>query len=98
MLDSLFIAATGMTAEQTQIDTVANNLVNMNTMGFKKSQVAFETLMPQPITAAKPNNAQAVGTTSYLGMGVAGTNALIDFVVFFNTIFFLAIQGKHAWG
>ena len=81
MLDSLFIAATGMHAEQAQIDTVANNLVNMNTMGFKKSRVAFESLMPEPTTplhAAAPgfNAGEAI---SYQGMGVSGTQSLIDF-------------------
>lgn len=75
MLDSLFIAATGMHAEQAQIDTVANNLVNMNTMGFKKSRVAFEALMPQPATQhAAPSNAAR-------GMGVSRTDTLLDFTV-----------------
>jgi len=76
MLDSLFISATGMHAEQAQIDTVANNLVNMNTMGFKKSRVTFETLMPQPLVqGAAPESAAGV----MRGMGVSGTNALLDF-------------------
>lgn len=79
MSNSLFIAATGMHAEQAQIDTVANNLVNMNTMGFKKSRVAFATLMPEPVGAAGAGNQNSGAAPAYLGMGVSGTNALLDF-------------------
>lgn len=76
MLDSMTIAATGMHAEQKQIDTVANNLVNMNTTAFKKSRVEFAALMPQPVTAAPLSGAPQL---SYQGMGVSGTQALLDF-------------------
>lgn len=78
MLDSLFIAATGMHAEQSQIDTIANNLVNMNTTGYKKSRVAFETLMSQPGTDQSITVSSSA--PSYKGMGVSGTELLLDFV------------------
>jgi flagellar basal-body rod protein FlgG len=45
MIESLHIAATGMHAQQVNIDVIANNLANVNTTGFKKSQVNFEDLM-----------------------------------------------------
>ncbi|MEJ2611294.1 MAG: flagellar basal-body rod protein FlgG [Candidatus Thiodiazotropha sp.] len=45
MIESLSIGASGMQAQQTQIDVIANNLANTNTMGFKKSRVDFEDLM-----------------------------------------------------
>ncbi len=45
MMRSLFTAATGMTAQQKQIDTVANNLANVNTNGFKKSRNNFQDLL-----------------------------------------------------
>jgi len=76
MVDSLYIAATGMHAEQAQIDTVANNLANMNTNGFKKSRVDFSTLMPEPLPAARTD--PATTTASWRGMGVASA-ALADF-------------------
>jgi hypothetical protein len=79
MLDSMYIAATGMHAEQAQIDTVANNLVNMNTVGFKKSRVAFATLMPEPTTPPSIVTAGAEQAAAYQGVGVAGTNLLADF-------------------
>ena len=41
MLRAFSTAATGMAAQQTQVDVIANNLANVNTTGFKKSQVDF---------------------------------------------------------
>jgi flagellar basal-body rod protein FlgG len=45
MLRAFSTSATGMAAQQTMVDIIANNLANINTMGFKKSQVAFEDLL-----------------------------------------------------
>jgi flagellar basal-body rod protein FlgG len=45
MLRAFSTAATGMTAQQMIVDTISNNLANMNTVGFKKSQVDFQDLM-----------------------------------------------------
>jgi flagellar basal-body rod protein FlgG len=45
MLDSLYIAATGMQAQQMGVDTISNNLANINTTAFKRSRVAFEDLL-----------------------------------------------------
>ena len=42
MFDALYIGATGMRAQQTQIDAVANNVANLNTVGFHRSVVSFE--------------------------------------------------------
>ena len=47
MMRGLWAAATGMTGQQTNLDTVANNLANVNTSGFKKSRVNFQDLMYQ---------------------------------------------------
>jgi flagellar basal-body rod protein FlgG len=44
-MKALFSAATGMAAQQIQIDTIANNLANVSTNGFKKTRVAFEDLV-----------------------------------------------------
>lgn len=51
MIDALFIAATGMKAEQTQIDNISNNLANINTNAYKKSRVGFEDLMYREMTS-----------------------------------------------
>lgn len=47
MMRSLFTAATGMKGQQQQIDTIANNLANVNTTGFKKSRNHFQDLLYQ---------------------------------------------------
>lgn len=45
MIQSLYTSATGMLGMQTQIDTTANNISNVNTIGFKKSRAEFADLM-----------------------------------------------------
>ena len=45
MMRSLYTAATGMGAQQRNIDVTANNLANVNTTGFKKSRVHFQDLL-----------------------------------------------------
>ena len=47
MFDALQIAATGMQAQQVNVDAIANNLANVNTPGFKKARVAFFDLVTQ---------------------------------------------------
>ena len=45
MLDSLYIGATGMQAQQAHVDAIANNLANVNTPAFKKGRVTFAELV-----------------------------------------------------
>ncbi|MFS0757028.1 flagellar hook-basal body complex protein [Noviherbaspirillum sp. 1P10PC] len=45
MLDSLFIGAVGMAAQQAFIDSTANNLVNLSTPSFKKNRVSFKDMV-----------------------------------------------------
>ena len=45
MLQSLYTAATGMAAQQLNIDTIANNLANVSTTGFKSQRVDFQDLL-----------------------------------------------------
>lgn len=52
MIRSLWTAATGMNAQQQNIDVISNNLANVNTTGFKKSRVQFQDLMYQIIREA----------------------------------------------
>ena len=52
MIRALFTASTGMIAQQMNIDTIANNLANVNTTGFKKSRVNFQDLMYETIKPA----------------------------------------------
>jgi flagellar basal-body rod protein FlgG len=52
MMRALRTAASGMYAQQLSIDTISNNLANVNTNGFKKSQVEFQDLIYQTIQAS----------------------------------------------
>ncbi|MGI6034390.1 MAG: flagellar basal-body rod protein FlgG [Limnochordia bacterium] len=52
MMRSLWTAGSGMTAQQFNIDTIANNLANVNTAGFKKSRVDFQDLLYQSVRYA----------------------------------------------
>ena len=45
MVRSLFTAATGMIAQQTQVDVTSHNIANVNTMGYKKNRAGVADLM-----------------------------------------------------
>ena len=72
MMRSLYTAATGMDAQQTKMDTIANNLANANTTGFKKSRADFEDLLSETIRSpqeAGPNGGAAPAPVQ-VGLGV----------------------------
>jgi flagellar basal-body rod protein FlgG len=52
MMRSLWTAASGMTGQQFNIDTIANNLANVNTTGFKQNRPDFEDLLYQTLRVA----------------------------------------------
>lgn len=52
MMRSLWAAASGMVGQQFNIDTIANNLANVNTTGFKRSRVDFQDLLYTVVRAA----------------------------------------------
>lgn len=70
MIDSLYIGATGMNAQQLNIDTVANNLANVNTAGFKRSRAQFEDLVYRSVELAGPANGGRL-SPGRMGMGTA---------------------------
>jgi len=69
MNDALYIAATGMHMQQKSVDTIANNLANVNTPGFKKGHVTFEDLVYQEL-GRLPLNAGQPAQPSWHGGGV----------------------------
>ena len=77
MIRALYTAASGMNAQQANIDNVANNLANVNTTGFKKSRVEFEDLVYQQIkTAGTPTSQEAeapIGLETGLGTRAVAT-------------------------
>lgn len=56
MNGSLYIGASGMMAQQTNIDTISNNLSNINTPGFKKNRVEFQDMYYQTLRLPGTNN------------------------------------------
>ncbi|NLW86989.1 MAG: flagellar basal-body rod protein FlgG [Planctomycetes bacterium] len=71
MLRAFSTAATGMTAQQMVVDTIANNLANINTPGFKKSQIDFQDLMY--IKLQEPDENVPSGFEIGSGVRAAGT-------------------------
>ncbi len=70
---SLSIGATGMLAQQMNVDVIANNLANMTTTGYKRQRIEFHDLMYQNITRPGTASSSADTTTPsglQLGLGV----------------------------
>ena len=77
MVRSLWSAATGMNAQQTNVDTIANNLANVNTVGYKSQVAQFKSLLYQTLqTKTTTANGDAKPTSSQVGLGVR--NSSID--------------------
>lgn len=69
MIRSLWIAKTGLDAQQTQLDVVANNLANVGTTGFKRSRAVFEDLMYQKVRQAGGQTSDQTRLPSGLQLG-----------------------------
>lgn len=67
---SLWIAATGMMAQQLNVDVIANNLSNVNTTGFKKSRVNFQDLLYQTTSFGGAYNTTETQLPSGLQVGL----------------------------
>lgn len=69
MIRSLWIAKTGLNAQQTNIDVIANNLANVSTNGFKKSRAVFEDLLYQVIRQPGAQSSQQTQISNGLQLG-----------------------------
>jgi len=77
MVRSLWTGATGMIAQQTNLDTIANNLANVNTTGYKTQVNEFKNLLYQTIqTETTSANGETKPGSAQVGLGVR--NASID--------------------
>lgn len=70
MIRSLYTAATGMEAQQLNLDVTANNLANVGTAGFKKSRLDFQDLLYQTIRSAGSTQAQGVQVPTGIQVGL----------------------------
>lgn len=75
MMRSLWISKTGMEAQQTQLDTISNNLANVSTNGYKKAHAVFEDLMYQNLRQAGANSTEQTTVPTGLQVGL-GTRAV----------------------
>ncbi len=69
MIRSLWISKTGLDAQQTQMDVLANNLANVSTNGFKRSRPVFEDLLYQTIRQPGAQSTQQTQLPSGLQLG-----------------------------
>jgi len=82
MLRSLTTAATGMIAQQTNLDVIANNVANVNTSGFKKVRAEFQDLISQVERSAGAQAGQGtfipVGIEIGLGVRTSATTRMFN--------------------
>jgi flagellar basal-body rod protein FlgG len=78
MNDALYVAATGLFAHQSNVETIANNVANIGTPAFKKSRVVFQDLLAQAGQPAAPpggpdrtQEAAAAAAPAARGLGVS---------------------------
>jgi flagellar basal-body rod protein FlgG len=99
MIRALYSAASGMNAQQTNVDNIANNLANANTTGFKARRAQFQDLLYQSMV--QPGAAAGQQTTVPAGLQLGlGTRAASNEIVFTqgsftqtNNPYDLVIQG-----
>jgi flagellar basal-body rod protein FlgG len=100
MLKSLNTAATGMKAQQSNMDVIANNMANVSTTGFKKARAEFEDLIydhvKEPGSATGMNSISPTGVS--IGLGVKTSAVEKDFTQgstkMTNAPFDIEIQGS----
>ena len=81
MIRALFSAASGMNAEQLNVDNIANNIANANTTGFKSRRAQFQDLLYQNLI--QPGAAASQQTTVPTGLQLGlGTKAVSNEVIF----------------
>ncbi len=70
MVRSLWTAATGMLAQQTSLDNIANNLANVNTTGYKAQEIEFKSLLYQTMqTKTTSANGEQKPSSAQVGLG-----------------------------
>ncbi|MDR1617797.1 MAG: flagellar basal-body rod protein FlgG [Treponema sp.] len=100
MVRSLWTGASGMIGQQANIDTISNNLANVNTSGFKKMRADFEDLLYQTVrtagTPATEDTVVPVGVQMGHGVKLAATQRMFSQGALQNTdnVYDMAISGE----
>jgi len=81
MIRALYSAASGMSAQETNIDNIANNLANANTVGFKSRRAQFQDLMYQSMLQPGTASGQQTVVPTGLQLGL-GTRAASNEIIF----------------
>jgi flagellar basal-body rod protein FlgG len=81
MIRALYSAASGMTAQQLNIDNIANNLANANTVGYKTRRAQFQDLLYQNLVSPGASAGQSTVVPTGLQLGL-GTRAVSNEIVF----------------
>lgn len=79
MVRALWTAASGMTTQQTNVDTISNNLSNINTIGYKKETPQFKTLLYQTIqntSTDNEGNEKPIGAQVGLGVRTSAVKSI----------------------
>lgn len=74
MLDAFNISATGLQSQQTQVETIANNLSNVNTDGYKKSKVIFQDIVSKQLSV----NSNGLIDNAYKNSGIGSSAEIIN--------------------
>ena len=100
MIRALYSAASGMTAQQLNIDNIANNLANANTVGYKTRRAQFQDLLYQNLVTPGASAGQSTVVPTGLQLGL-GTRTVSNEIIFQQGDFAstsnpldLVIQGK----
>src|SRR5687768_4991331 len=78
MIRALYSSATGMTAQETNIDVIANNLANVNTAGYKKSRADFQDLVYQYLIEPGAPTSQSTKSPSGIQIGLGVKTASVQ--------------------
>ena len=80
MLRALYTGASGMSAQETNLDNVANNLANSSTAGFRKRRIQFEDLLYQNIVMPGAAATQQTTVAAGLQIGLGSRSAASEIV------------------
>lgn len=78
MIDALYIAATGMHAQQTNVDTISNNLANVNTPAYKKTRISFQDIFYKDIGTTSPEMTSDISQKIGSGVGLVQLGKLFQ--------------------
>jgi len=78
MMRSLYSGVAGLKTHQTKMDVIGNNIANVNTVGFKSSQVLFKDVLYQTTQRATGSSNRSGGTNAkQVGVGTGVANVAV---------------------